>query len=88
MSIRVEQVTVSVNHYAAYHSPLNFTRPNEFIPERFINTADFPNDRREVLQPFSVGPRNCIGRRCVHGSTPFAGASLLFQRFRSYQLTA
>ncbi|KAJ4244588.1 hypothetical protein NW762_014444 [Fusarium torreyae] len=54
--------SVAVNHYAAYHSPLNFTRPNEFIPERFIDIAAFPDDRREVLQPFSVGPRNCIGR--------------------------
>ncbi|KAF2035277.1 cytochrome P450 [Setomelanomma holmii] len=50
--------SVSVNHYAAYHSPLNFSKPDEFIPERFIDTTSFPNDRREVLQPFSVGPRN------------------------------
>ncbi|KAF5667311.1 cytochrome P450 monooxygenase [Fusarium heterosporum] len=54
--------SVAVNHYAAYHSPLNFSRPLEFIPERWINLDAFPEDKREVLQPFSVGPRNCIGR--------------------------
>ncbi|PNP78706.1 hypothetical protein FNYG_08052 [Fusarium nygamai] len=57
------ETSVAVNHYAAYHSPLNFTRPRDFIPERFIDLDAFPDDRREVLQPFSVGPRNCIGRR-------------------------
>ena len=56
---------MAVNHYAAYHSPLNFSRPEEFIPERFIDVAEFPDDRREVLQPFSMGPRNCIGKRYV-----------------------
>ncbi|KAL6704174.1 hypothetical protein ACN47E_008734 [Coniothyrium glycines] len=59
-------VSVAVNHYAAYHSHLNFERPLEFIPERFIDVSAFPNDRREVLQPFSVGPRNCIGRSLAY----------------------
>ncbi|RFU29708.1 hypothetical protein B7463_g6647, partial [Scytalidium lignicola] len=58
--------SVGVNHYAAYHSPLNFSRPEEFIPERFIDVAAFSDDRREVLQPFSVGPRNCIGRSLAY----------------------
>ncbi|KAK7432902.1 hypothetical protein QQZ08_000373 [Neonectria magnoliae] len=58
--------SVAVNHYAAYHSPLNFSRPEEFIPERFIDVAAFPEDRRDVLQPFSVGPRNCIGKSLAY----------------------
>ncbi|KAG5659484.1 hypothetical protein KAF25_002043 [Fusarium avenaceum] len=58
--------SVAVNHYAAYHSPLNFTRPQEFIPERFIDLDAFPDDKREVLQPFSVGPRNCIGKSLAY----------------------
>ncbi|KAH8683932.1 cytochrome P450, partial [Ilyonectria robusta] len=59
-------MSVGVNHYAAYHSHLNFSRPHDFIPERFIDVEEFPDDRREVLQPFSVGPRNCIGRSLAY----------------------
>lgn len=61
-----EGTSVAVNQYAAYRSPLNFERPNEFIPERFVDPSAFPNDRREVLQPFSMGPRNCIGRSLAY----------------------
>ncbi|GAB1217298.1 hypothetical protein ATERTT37_006536 [Aspergillus terreus] len=56
--------SVAVHHLAAYHSPLNFEQPADFIPERFIDTSAF-QDQRDVLQPFSVGPRNCIGKKYV-----------------------
>lgn len=40
--------------------------PNEFIPERWLDSdSRFQNDKREVLQPFSLGPRNCIGKKSV-----------------------
>jgi cytochrome P450 len=57
---------VSVQNYAAYHHELNFRRPDDFIPERFLSDPDFASDNREVLQPFSVGPRNCIGRNLAY----------------------
>ncbi|RDW74643.1 cytochrome P450 [Aspergillus mulundensis] len=59
---------VSVHQSAAYISPLNFHKPNQFIPERWLPAAKedpsspFYNDNRAILQPFSVGPRNCLGR--------------------------
>ncbi|CAI7669300.1 unnamed protein product [Penicillium crustosum] len=63
---------VSVHQYAAYRSPINFHAPDKFIPERWLeNTranrySPFCNDNRDVLQPFSVGPRNCIGRELAY----------------------
>jgi cytochrome P450 len=56
---------VGVSQYAAYHSPLNFHRPEEFIPERFSRSGDdeWKNDRRDALKPFSFGLRNCVGRK-------------------------
>lgn len=62
------QTSVSIHHSAAYTSPINFYRPEQFIPERWLPEAKnnpsspFFWDRRDVLQPFSAGPRNCIGR--------------------------
>lgn len=41
----------------------NFTDPFEFRPERFLNDPKYAGDKFDMLQPFSVGPRNCIGRK-------------------------
>ncbi|KAL1305798.1 hypothetical protein AAFC00_003961 [Neodothiora populina] len=56
--------SVSVSQYAAYHSARNFALPNSFIPERWIEGADsrFASDNKATFQPFSFGPRNCIGK--------------------------
>ena len=32
-------------------------------PERFLGDERYANDVRDVLQPFHIGPRNCIGRK-------------------------
>ena len=57
------QTIVSVTQWAAYRSPDNFTLPNEFIPERWLGDPRFENDDKSALQPFHVGPRNCLGRK-------------------------
>jgi cytochrome P450 len=60
------QTTVSTHHYASYRSAANFALPEQFIPERWLGCDErFRNDRRDVLQPFSLGPRGCIGKRQV-----------------------
>jgi cytochrome P450 len=57
------QTIVSVSHLAAYHSERNFTDAEQFVPERHLDDPRYVNDRRSVMQPFSFGPRNCIGRK-------------------------
>jgi cytochrome P450 len=62
-----EGITVGLNHFATSRYSGNFHRPEGFLPERWLPTALEPdsvfcNDRHEAVQPFSVGPRNCLGR--------------------------
>ena len=66
------QTKVAVHQTAAYWSASNFHEPKSYIPERWLPEAStdpsspFYNDNRAVLQPFSVGPRNCIGRNLAY----------------------
>ncbi|RAQ47341.1 cytochrome P450 monooxygenase [Aspergillus flavus] len=63
---------VSVHQSAAYWSSTNFHAPDRFIPERWLPEAKsdpsspFYSDNRGVVQPFSTGPRNCIGRNLAY----------------------
>lgn len=57
---------VAINHWAAFHHSSNFARPYEFIPERWLGDSDFENDNKKVVQPFSVGPRNCLGMNLAY----------------------
>lgn len=60
------QVTVSTHHYASYRDAANFTFPEQFIPERWLGTDNrFDSDRKDVVQPFSLGPRDCLGKKFV-----------------------
>lgn len=58
-----QQTGVSINQWAAYQLDINFLEPKRFAPERWLGDPRFKSDRRDVFQPFSVGPRNCLGRR-------------------------
>ena len=35
------------------------------MPERWLGEARYAGDKRAVMQPFHVGPRNCLGIGCV-----------------------
>ncbi|KAF2478053.1 cytochrome P450 monooxygenase-like protein [Lindgomyces ingoldianus] len=40
--------------------------PDAFIPERHLGAQRYANDNRAVLQPFSFGPRNCLGKNLAY----------------------
>lgn len=47
--------------------PTLFRSATTFIPERWLHSASDPaspyfNDQRDALQPFTVGPRACMGK--------------------------
>lgn len=55
---------VYVTPLAAYFSPSNFHNPEAYIPERWLPHAEpqYANDQKLVVQPFSIGPRDCLGK--------------------------
>lgn len=57
---------VEVSQWAANHDPHNWTEPWTFDPDRFLDgeaEAMAKGNRLDALQPFNVGPRNCIGKK-------------------------
>lgn len=68
---------VSVYGWAATHSPHNFFRPQEYIPERWLD-AKYAGENKEASQPFSLGPRGCIGKHLSYMELRLILASLLW----------
>ncbi|KAE9362911.1 cytochrome P450 family protein [Stipitochalara longipes BDJ] len=74
-----ENTLLACHHYASYHSRSNFVRPNEFIPERWLGTnSRFMLDNKDILQPFSLGPRGCLGKNLAYAEIRMILCKLLF----------
>ncbi|KAF2458035.1 cytochrome P450 [Lineolata rhizophorae] len=70
---------VAVHHYASYHYSGNFTFPESFIPERWLGSdSRFASDKKDVLTPFSLGPRNCIGQTLANAEIRLILCKVLF----------
>ncbi|KAJ5201013.1 Cytochrome P450 [Penicillium cf. viridicatum] len=69
---------VSICQLAASHSPTNFTDAEKFIPERHLGDPRFANDSKTAMQPFSFGPRNCIGRNLAYFEMRLILARMIF----------
>ncbi|KAJ0415698.1 cytochrome P450 [Aspergillus carlsbadensis] len=69
---------VSISQLAANYSPTNFALPEQFIPERHLGDPRFANDSKVAMQPFSFGPRNCIGRNLAYVEMRLILARMVF----------
>ncbi|EME49135.1 hypothetical protein DOTSEDRAFT_68006 [Dothistroma septosporum NZE10] len=54
--------SVAVHHLSTYRSEEHFKNPYKFAPERFLADPEYANDHLDALEPFSTGPRNCVGK--------------------------
>ncbi|KAK0667665.1 cytochrome P450 [Cercophora samala] len=60
------QTLVSIQAYTMQRDSNHWHRAEEFLPERWLPDANKPEsefytDNKEAFQPFSVGPRVCLG---------------------------
>jgi cytochrome P450 len=53
---------VSVHQLATTRSETNFTDARSFRPERWLGDPKYANDILDANEPFSIGPRNCLGK--------------------------
>ncbi|KAL4993171.1 cytochrome P450 [Aspergillus recurvatus] len=60
------KTAVSVAQWATYRNPQYFKNPDQFVPERWTGSEEYASDHRKALQPFSFGPRNCLGRNLAY----------------------
>ncbi|CAN9171229.1 unnamed protein product [Alternaria alternata] len=72
--------TVFILHYPTFHSSRNFVRPDDFAPERWLpeGAVEFEKDDKKAFNPFSVGPRACLGRNLAHYELRLALSHLLW----------
>ncbi|KAL2218231.1 benzoate 4-monooxygenase cytochrome P450 [Thermoascus aurantiacus ATCC 26904] len=76
--------SVSMFQFSAFHAESNFAEPESFIPERWLddnknNSSDrFASDCKEALQPFSYGPRNCLGKNLAYAEMRLILAKVLW----------
>lgn len=50
-----------VSAWSVTHDRENFHEPFAFKPERWLDPES--KDNKEASQPFSLGPRGCLGRK-------------------------
>ncbi|KAK2016962.1 isotrichodermin C-15 hydroxylase [Colletotrichum eremochloae] len=69
---------VELQPWSANHSEDNWARPWEFRPERFLDNAKEEHNRPEALQPFSIGPRNCLGKNLAYAEMRLVLARIIY----------
>ncbi|KAK0366314.1 hypothetical protein LTR59_001306 [Friedmanniomyces endolithicus] len=70
--------SVSVSQFPAYHSAQNFSDPETFAPERWMDNPKYANDTKHAFQPFSFGPRNCLGKNLAYAEMRLIMAKMIW----------
>ena len=53
------------HHLSTYRNPKNFRNAYDFVPERWLD-EQYASDKKYALNPFSVGPRACLGKNMAY----------------------
>ncbi|KAI8966684.1 cytochrome P450 [Daldinia sp. FL1419] len=69
---------VSIFQWAVNYDPRFWKNPNKFAPERWMGDPEYKDDQQDAMQPFSTGPRNCIGRNLAYAEMRLILAKILY----------
>ncbi|KAL1897469.1 hypothetical protein Sste5346_004207 [Sporothrix stenoceras] len=69
---------LGVWQWPMFHNPKFFKDPESFIPERWLGDPRFDSDQKVALQPFAVGPRNCIGKNLAYAEMRLILAKMIW----------
>ncbi|KAL9079651.1 MAG: hypothetical protein Q9157_001483 [Trypethelium eluteriae] len=65
-----EQTVIGINQFSTNQAARNFHNPKRFDPSRWLpegeRFTEYDDDKRSVVQPFSAGPRNCLGQNLAN----------------------
>lgn len=64
--LTITKTEVYTSPFSVVRDEANFHNANAFVPERWLESAAntaYANDTKEASQPFSLGPRGCLGRK-------------------------
>ena len=73
-----EQTALSVSSWPAGHSEIHFKDAESFIPERWMDDPEYADDHKNAIQPFSFGPRNCLGKNLAYAEMRLILAKLMW----------
>ncbi|KAI2631083.1 cytochrome P450 [Hypoxylon sp. NC1633] len=73
-----EGTAVTVWQWPINHDPRLWTEPMKYAPERWLGDPKYSDDQIEAMQPFSYGPRNCIGRNLAYAEMRLILAKIIF----------
>ncbi|KAI2468982.1 cytochrome P450 [Annulohypoxylon bovei var. microspora] len=73
-----EGTIVSVWQWAINRNPDLWTDADMYVPERWMGDPRYKHDALEAMQPFSIGPRNCIGRNLAYAEMRLIMAKIIY----------
>ncbi|KAJ4289879.1 hypothetical protein N0V90_011212 [Kalmusia sp. IMI 367209] len=68
-------VEIYTSSWTTHHDPQYFHDPDTFKPERWLSES---SDIKEASQPFSLGPRGCLGRNFAYAEMSLILAKMLW----------
>ncbi|GAM91093.1 hypothetical protein ANO11243_091400 [Dothideomycetidae sp. 11243] len=71
-------LSISISQQATYRDPANFLNPDTFDPQRWLDDPKYEKDNRSSFQPFSFGPRNCVGKNLAYAETRLILTKMVF----------